>query len=364
MILYYPERRRDEAVRFLGHVDACVAALRARSLGRGPLSTHKAVLIMPELPFNNAFVGPRVYGYEEIGVVPTLFTSDQFMLESGLPPDAATIACHEVTHFVHLEQIEGFSLAWNVLFGQAYTPQLGFDAWFDEGLAVYYETRLQPGAGRLAWPYWQGAFAAGVAGRRLGGRRPQRLRPRLQRRQQLPHGQPLRAVPRRSLRRGQAVEAHRRAGEIDLVPLRGQRAVLAGLWQEPVDPHRRVRGRRPRAHARPRTAARSAQGARRGLVGPLCPRARRHGGDRRGRARHAHAPAGLRARRAIARRSRPHGRHPAARRPDERAARERRPQLHGRRSRALLRRRRRRRHARRRAPRARRRADGRARRAR
>ncbi len=169
MILYYPERRRDEAVRFLGHGGACVSALRGRALGGSSMSRHKAVVILPEVPFNNAFVAPRAFGYEEEGVVPTVFTTDDFTLENGLPPDAATIACHEMTHFVHLEQIEGFSFAWNAIFGEAYTPQSGFDSWFDEGLAVYYETHLQPGRGRLAWPYWQGVFAAGVAGRRLGG---------------------------------------------------------------------------------------------------------------------------------------------------------------------------------------------------
>jgi Tol biopolymer transport system component len=169
LILYYPEARREDALRFLALVEPCVGVLRARSYGRSALSLHKVVLILPELPYNNAFVAPRAVGYEEIGVVPSVYTSDQFMLESGEPPDAATIACHEVTHFVHLEQIEGFSRVWNLIFGQAYTPQSGFDAWFDEGLAVYYETLLDPGAGRLAWPYWQGVFAAGVAGRRLGG---------------------------------------------------------------------------------------------------------------------------------------------------------------------------------------------------
>ncbi|HTA21389.1 MAG TPA: hypothetical protein VK989_18985, partial [Polyangia bacterium] len=168
-VLYYPEARRGLAERFAAHVGACVSALRARSFGRGRLSTHKVTLILPELPYNNAFVAPRDEGYEELGVVPTLFTSDQFSLESGLPPDAAAIACHEVTHFVHLEQIEGFAKVLNYLSGQAYTPQAGFDSWFDEGLAVYYETRLQPGTGRITWPFWQGVFAAGVAGRRLDG---------------------------------------------------------------------------------------------------------------------------------------------------------------------------------------------------
>jgi WD40-like Beta Propeller Repeat len=169
MILYYPEGRRPLAERFAGRVGACVSALRARALGRGRLSTHKVVLILPELPYNNAFIAPRALGYEEIGVVPTFYTSDQFSLESGLPPDAATIACHEVTHFVQLEQIEGFAKVLNYVFGEAYTPQDGFDSWFLEGLAVYYETHLQPGTGRISWPFWQGVFAAGVAGRHLDG---------------------------------------------------------------------------------------------------------------------------------------------------------------------------------------------------
>ena len=50
-----------------------------------------------------------------------------------------------------------------------YTPQIGIDPWFAEGLAVYYETKLQPGTGRLMWPFWRGAFAAGFAGKRFNG---------------------------------------------------------------------------------------------------------------------------------------------------------------------------------------------------
>jgi hypothetical protein len=171
VVLYYPEARRDEAERFLARVDVCVAALRARALGRDGdgLARQKAVLIMPELPYNNAFVTPRRNGYEELAVVPTPITSDEFALENGVPPDPAAVACHEVTHFVQLQQIEGVARAWNDVFGLAYTPQTGLDSWFLEGLAVYYETRLVPGTGRLASPFWEGVFAAGVAGRRLGG---------------------------------------------------------------------------------------------------------------------------------------------------------------------------------------------------
>ncbi len=87
----------------------------------------------------------------------------------GLPPDPGAIGCHEITHYVQLQQIAGFAWFWNCLFGDVYTPQIGLDPWFNEGLAVYYETKLQSGIGRLAWPFWRGSFAAGFAGKRING---------------------------------------------------------------------------------------------------------------------------------------------------------------------------------------------------
>ena len=133
------------------------------------VSDEKVVAIMPELQFNNAFVTPRVAGYETLAVVPTFNTVETFSLEMGLPPDPAAIGCHEITHYVQLQQIAGFAWFWNRMFGDVYTPQIGLDPWFDEGLAVYYESKLQPGLGRLAWPFWRGSFAAGFAGKRING---------------------------------------------------------------------------------------------------------------------------------------------------------------------------------------------------
>jgi hypothetical protein len=167
--VYYPADRRDEAVRFAGHVEWCARQLRARALVHNGIADRRLTLIMPELTFNNAFTSPMVLGYEPFAAVPTYQTIDAFSLEMGLPPDAGTIACHELTHYVHFNQVAGFSWIVDQAFGESYTPQLGFDGWFDEGLAVYYETTLQPGVGRLAWPFWHGALAAGVAGRRLHG---------------------------------------------------------------------------------------------------------------------------------------------------------------------------------------------------
>jgi hypothetical protein len=167
--VYYPASHHDEAVRFTDHLEWCARQLRARALVHNGIADRRLTLIMPDLTFNNAFTVPIVGGYEPLAVVPTYQTIDAFSLEMGLPPDAGTIACHELTHYVHFNQVAGFSWFVDQVFGEAYTPQLGFDGWFDEGLAVYYETTLQPGVGRLAWPFWNGAFAAGLAGRRLQG---------------------------------------------------------------------------------------------------------------------------------------------------------------------------------------------------
>ena len=168
LLVYYPQGREVEAWRFLTRIEGCVDHLRGAAHIHNSVSNQKIVAILPELAFNNAFVTPRISGYETLAVVPTYDTLDMFSLEMGLPPDPAVIGCHEITHYVQFQQIAGFAWFWN-LFGQVYTPQIGFDAWFAEGLAVYYETKLQPGSGRLAWPYWRGSFAAGFAGKRFHG---------------------------------------------------------------------------------------------------------------------------------------------------------------------------------------------------
>jgi Tol biopolymer transport system component len=168
MLLFYPEGREIEAWRFLTRVEACVAHLRQAAQVHNSVADQKIVTILPELPFNNAFVMPRIAGYNTLAVIPTYQTLNEFSLEFGLPPDPAIVGCHEITHYVQFQQIAGFAWFWN-LFGEVYTPQIGLDSWFSEGLAVYYETKLQPGTGRLAWPFWRGAFAAGFAGKRFGG---------------------------------------------------------------------------------------------------------------------------------------------------------------------------------------------------
>jgi hypothetical protein len=169
MLLYYPTRRHAEALRFLERVEGCANYWRNQTRIHNQLTNEKIFVVMPEVPFNNAFVEPDEVGYEEVAVVPSYNTLDFFTVEAGLPPDPSFIGCHEITHYVHFKQIGGFAWFWDTVFGDVYSPQVGLDPWFDEGLAVYSETVLQPGTGRLAWPFWNGIFAAGVAGKRING---------------------------------------------------------------------------------------------------------------------------------------------------------------------------------------------------
>jgi hypothetical protein len=164
-IIYYPAARRALVDRFLTRADQCAAVLREHSLVHG--RDRKFVIVMPDSPFNNAFVAPDALGYEEVSVIPAHSTLD-FTTLFGLPPDPGLIACHELAHYVHVQQTAGFWGTWNSLFGHLYTPQIGYDPWFFEGLATHYEARLT-GIGRPVWPVFTGMFAAAYAGKPIGG---------------------------------------------------------------------------------------------------------------------------------------------------------------------------------------------------
>jgi hypothetical protein len=168
MYLYYPAARRDEALRVAARLEGCAAALHQRASIQSGYTRAKMVVVMPDFPFNNAFVSGPANGQEPYSVIPTYNTFD-FTTELGLPADPSYVGCHEIVHYVHLLQVGG---AWrwiNAIFGDVITPHAGLDGWFTEGLATFYESRLQPGVGRMAWPMWRGMFHAGVAGERIAG---------------------------------------------------------------------------------------------------------------------------------------------------------------------------------------------------
>jgi hypothetical protein len=170
-IIYYPAHRRAQTDRFLVHAERCAGALRAAAAVHAGLQRDghdKMVIAMPDAAFNNAFVLAEAAGYEQVSVIPMVATLD-FTTEFGLPPDPGFIACHELAHYVQLAQIAGFWDHVDTWFGNLYTPQLGYDPWFLEGLATHYEAKLSPGVGRPTWPIFTGMFAAGYAGHHVSG---------------------------------------------------------------------------------------------------------------------------------------------------------------------------------------------------
>src|SRR6476659_9622773 len=61
-IIYYPAARRALVDRFLTRADRCAATLRDHALIK---DLAKIVIVMPDAPYNNAFVLPDALGYEE-----------------------------------------------------------------------------------------------------------------------------------------------------------------------------------------------------------------------------------------------------------------------------------------------------------
>lgn len=164
-VIYYPAHQRAVVDRFLVRAERCAQILREHSVIHS--RDRKFVVLMPDSPFNNAFVAPEALGYEDVSVIPTHSTLD-FTTLFGLAPDPGLIGCHELVHYVHAQQTAGFWGTYNSLFGHAYTPQLGYDPWVFEGLATYYEAKLT-GTGRPLWPIFTGMFAAAYAGTSVDG---------------------------------------------------------------------------------------------------------------------------------------------------------------------------------------------------
>ena len=167
LVIFYPEPQRELAGRLADRLERCADALTAVTRIDNRHTHEKMFIVVPDAPFNNAYVLPPIAGLQDTAVIPAVNTVD-FTTEFGLPPDPASIGCHELTHYVQLKQIAGLWGGVRTVFGDVVSPQLGLDPWFIEGLATYYEARLQPGLGRPRWPVFTGMFHAAYAGGKLG----------------------------------------------------------------------------------------------------------------------------------------------------------------------------------------------------
>jgi hypothetical protein len=160
LIVYYPQGTRAEALAIAARLEYCRRELARVEVAKNRFATEKPVFVLPRLPLNNAYVQPTLAGNEQVSVVPQYNTSNLF-ISYGIPPDPGTIGCHEMVHDQSFRQVTGVAAGLRTVFGDVYSPQLGLDSWWQEGLAVYYETKLQ-GGGRLWTKYTDGIFAAGM----------------------------------------------------------------------------------------------------------------------------------------------------------------------------------------------------------
>ncbi len=165
--IYYPEHRAEEAHRVATRLEGCLAELEEHTVRTSDWGL--VPIFLPEAEFNNAYVafGP---GNDPHIVVPTFFTAN-FFGQFGYTPSVSAVGCHEMVHYVHMIQIYGLFDGINNLFGPSINPQAGFDLWFFEGLATYYESQLVEGVGRYGSPIWESVFAAGIADGRIDGGR-------------------------------------------------------------------------------------------------------------------------------------------------------------------------------------------------
>jgi hypothetical protein len=168
LVVYYAAGRQAEAARFGAWVGGCIGELQRRARIDGSLADGKPFVVLTADALDNAFVMSPVLGFETASVV-TGHSNWDPLLDINSAPDPALFGCHEMVHWVQVMQMAGIWGWANQVFGSVLSPQAGFDPWVQEGLATYYESRLQPGTGRMQSPLWEGAFHAGVAGHRING---------------------------------------------------------------------------------------------------------------------------------------------------------------------------------------------------
>lgn len=161
--LYYPANYSEQAHRVAARASECLEALRAHQLTQR--DHGRALLFLTSANINNAFVSGQLQGEPLHSLEPLSATWELFNWY-GLPvADTGDIACHEMFHTAHFEQVEGLWRYVNLIVGPIASSQIYLEPWFTEGLAQYYEGRIARATGRPHSPMYKGTFDAFVAAR-------------------------------------------------------------------------------------------------------------------------------------------------------------------------------------------------------
>ena len=162
--LYYPEPAREEALRVVQRLDRCVEQLRSKRFSG--TERPRVVAYLTTANFDNAYVQPQIGGLPIQMVLAHHFTTEFFnLLEIG-SNHVDDVSCHEAVHYVQFSEVDELWYYLNLAFGDLLDPNIATESYFLEGLATYYEGRLERNTGRPHSPIWRGLFESGVALRR------------------------------------------------------------------------------------------------------------------------------------------------------------------------------------------------------
>ncbi len=159
--LYYPAARRGEALRVAQRLETCLTQLRRLTLAKE--SRARLVVYLTTANFDNAYVQPPFVGLPPQMVLASHMTLELFDLfdfgTNGIPD----IACHEAVHYVQFQQNDELWWLVDVALGDVYSANFLPESWFLEGLATFYEGRLDKHVGRPHSPLWHGLFESIIA---------------------------------------------------------------------------------------------------------------------------------------------------------------------------------------------------------
>lgn len=159
--LYYPAEYTEAAKRVAARATECLRSMRARDVTKR--AYPKALLFLSSANYNNAYVGGQSGG-EPLQLVNPLSATSEILHWYGLGgAEVGDVACHEMFHFVHYEQVNGFWEIVNTILGPVLPPQAFLERWFTEGVAQFYEGRIQRSVGRPFSPLYRGSFDSFVA---------------------------------------------------------------------------------------------------------------------------------------------------------------------------------------------------------
>ena len=156
--VHFSEARREDA-RLTAAAAERIYPRITNQLGWEPRSrTH--VLLLDSLDLSNGFATPLPFNYSGIFLTPP---DDGELLQNRDWLDL--VLTHEFTHIVHMDKARGWPLGLRNVFGRLWPsfPNAIQPTWIIEGLAVYNESDVALGYGRLGNTHFEGMMRAEAA---------------------------------------------------------------------------------------------------------------------------------------------------------------------------------------------------------